>query len=69
MHVQNLSLSILGIESGLTKSIVGLTSVPDVQTGLTDTPTGLTSHDDPNSPVLEKSVSSNLEHDKADAID
>jgi hypothetical protein len=69
MHVHNLSLSVLDAETGLTGSTVGLTCVPDVQTGLTDTPIGLTGPIDPNSHVLEKSISSNLEHDKADAID
>jgi ribonuclease HI len=58
-HVQNLSLSVLGAETGLTSSKVGLTGVPNFQTNLTDTPTGLTGPADPNSPVLENSVSSN----------
>jgi transposase InsO family protein len=62
MHVQNLSLSVLGAEAGLT-------GVPGVQTSLTDTQTSLTGLADLNSPVLENSASSNLEHDKADAID
>jgi hypothetical protein len=52
----------MGVETGLTgSSTVGLTGVPDNQTGLTG-PT------DPNSPVLENSASSNLEHDKADVL-
>jgi hypothetical protein len=56
----------MGVETGLTgSSTVGLTGVPDNQTGLTNTPTGPT---DPNSPVLENSASSNLEHDKADVL-
>jgi hypothetical protein len=70
MHVQNFSLSILGPETSLTSSsTVGLTGVPNDQTDLTDTPTGLTTPADPNSLVLENSASSNLEHDKVDAID
>jgi hypothetical protein len=69
IHVQNLSLSVLGIETGLSGSIVGLTNVPGFQTGLIDTPTGMTGPADPNSLVLENSASRNLEHDKADAIE
>jgi hypothetical protein len=69
MHVQNLSLSVLGPETSLVGSTVGLTDVPDVQIGLTDTSTSLTGPANPNSHVLENLASSNLEHDKADAID
>jgi hypothetical protein len=69
MHVQNLSMSVLGIETSRTGSTVGLTSVPDIQTGLTDTPTSLTSLVDPNNLVLDNSASSNLEYEKAHAID
>jgi hypothetical protein len=69
MHVQNLSLFVLGAETGLTGSTVGLTNVLDVQTGLIDTPTGLTDLVDPNSIVLENSASSNLEYDMVSAID
>jgi hypothetical protein len=69
MHAQNLSLSVLGEKTNLIGSTVGLTGVPDVQTSLTNTPTGLTSPADHNSSFLENSASSNLEHDKADAID
>jgi ribonuclease HI len=54
MHVQNLFLSILGVETALTGNTVGLSDVPNVQTGLTDTPTGPT---DPNSSVLENLAS------------
>jgi hypothetical protein len=43
--------------------------VPDVQTSLTGTPIGLTIPVDPNSPILDNSGSSNLEYDKANAID
>jgi hypothetical protein len=49
MHVQNLSLSVLGAETSLTSSTVGLTGVPDVQT---NTPTSLIDHADPNNFVL-----------------
>jgi hypothetical protein len=69
VHVQNLFLSVLGVDTGLTGETVGLTNIPDVQTGLTDTPTsltGLTVHDNP---VLEDSTSNNLEHDRADVVD
>jgi hypothetical protein len=69
MHVQNLSLSVLGPETSLVGSTVGLTDVPDVQIGLTDTSTSLTGPANPNIHVLENLASSNLEHDKADAID
>jgi hypothetical protein len=69
LHVQNLSRSVLGIETSLSGSTVGLTNVPHFQTGLIDTPTGMTGPADPNSPVLENSASSNLELDKADAIE
>jgi hypothetical protein len=62
MHVQNMFLSLLGVETGL----IG---VPDVQTGLTDTPTGLTSHAVPDNPILKDLTSNNLGHDKADVID
>jgi hypothetical protein len=69
MHVQNMFLSVLGAETGMTSSTVGLTSVPDVQTGLTDTPTGMTGPAVPDNPILEDSTSNNLEHDKADVVD
>jgi ribonuclease HI len=69
VHVQNLFLSVLGAEAGLTGSTVSLTGVPNDQTGLTDTPTGLTGSVVPNNPVLEDSTSNNLEHDKADVAD
>jgi ribonuclease HI len=62
MHVQNLSPSVLGAETGLT-------DVPDIQTSLTNTPIDLTGPTNPNNPVLENSASSNLEQDKAYAID
>jgi hypothetical protein len=58
-----------GPETSLVGSTVGLTDVPDVQIGLTDTSTSLTGPTNPNSHVLENLASSNLEHDKADAID
>jgi hypothetical protein len=69
MHVQNMFLSVLGVETGLTGSTVGLTSVLDVQTYLTNTPTGLTGPAVPDNPILEDSTSNNLEHDKTDVID
>jgi hypothetical protein len=69
MYVQNLSLSVLGAETGLTGSPIGLTGVLGIQTGLIDTPTGLTDLADTNIPILENSASSNLEHDKTDVID
>jgi hypothetical protein len=69
MHVQNHSLSVLGAETGLTGSPIGLTGVHGAQTSLTDTPTGLTGPVVPDNPILENSVSSNLEHDKADIVD
>jgi hypothetical protein len=62
MHVQNLSLSVLGTGTGLTGNIVSLTGMPDEQTGLT----GLA---DPNSHVPENSASNSPEHDKTDVID
>jgi ribonuclease HI len=62
VHAQNLFLSVLGADTGLT-------GVPNVQTGLTDTPTGLTSPTVPNNPILEDSTSNNLEHDGADVVD
>jgi hypothetical protein len=52
MHVQNQSLSILGAETGLTGSPIGMPGVHGAQTGLTDTPTGLTSPTIPYNPVL-----------------
>jgi hypothetical protein len=69
MHVQNQSLSILGAETNLTGSPIGLTGVPGAQIGLTNTPTDLTDPAVPDNPVLENLASSNLEHDKADVID
>jgi hypothetical protein len=66
MHVQNLSLSVLGIETGLTGNTIGLTGMPDVQTGLTNISIGPA---DPNSSVLENSASNCPEQDKTDAID
>jgi hypothetical protein len=69
MHVQNQSLSILGVETGLTGSPIGMPSVHGAQTGLTDTPTGLTGPTIPYNPVLENSASSNLEHDNANVVD
>jgi hypothetical protein len=64
IHVQNQSLSVPGVEIGLTGSPIGLTGVPGAQSGLTDTPTSLISPTIPNNPVLENSASSNLKHDK-----
>jgi hypothetical protein len=69
MHVQNLSLSLLGAEIGLTGNKVGLTDMLDVQTSMTDTPFGLINPADPNSPVLENLASNGQEQDKADVID
>jgi hypothetical protein len=69
MHVQNLSLSLLGAEIGLISNKVGLTGMPDVRIGLTDTPIGLIGPADPNSPVLENSTSNGPEQDKVDVID
>jgi hypothetical protein len=58
----SVSLSVLGVETGLTGNIVGLTGVPDDQTGLT-VPAN------PNSPVLENLDSNGPEQDKASVID
>jgi hypothetical protein len=58
VHVQNLFLSVLGVDTGLT-------GVPDVQT---DTPTGLTGPAVPDNLVLEDSASNNLEHDRVDVV-
>jgi ribonuclease HI len=69
IHVQNLFWSVLGTETGLTSSTVGLIGVPDVQTDLTDTPTGLTGPAVPDNPILEDSASNNLEHDRVDVVD
>jgi hypothetical protein len=69
VHVQNLFLTVLGVDTSLTGGTVGLTGVPDVQTCLTDTPTGLTGPAVPDNPVLEDSASNNLEHDRADVVD
>jgi hypothetical protein len=52
-------LPVLGAETSLTGSTVGLTSVPDVQTGLTGTPTSLTGPAVPDNPVLKDSASNN----------
>jgi hypothetical protein len=62
MHVQNISLSVLGTQVILIDSTIGLTSVPDTQTGLTGPI-------DPNSHVLDNLAFSNLEYGKVDAID
>jgi hypothetical protein len=69
MHVQNQSLSILGVETGLTGSPIGMPGVHGAQTGLTDTPTGLTGPTISYNPILENSASSNLEHDNANVVD
>jgi hypothetical protein len=69
MHVQNMFMSVLGTDTGLTDGTVGMIGVPDVQTDLTDTPTGLTSPAVPDNPVLEDSASNNLEYDKANVVD
>jgi hypothetical protein len=62
VHVQNMFLSVLGTDTGLT-------GVPDIQTGLTNTPTSLIGHANPDNPILKNSTSNNLEHDRADAVD
>jgi hypothetical protein len=69
VHVQNMFMSVLGTDTGLTDGTVGMIGVPDVQTDLTDTPTGLTSPVVPDNPVLEDSASNNLEYDKANVVD
>jgi hypothetical protein len=69
MHVQNLSLSVMGAETSLTGITVGLIGVPDIQTGLTNTLTGMIDHADTNSLVLENLASNSPEQDKADVID
>jgi ribonuclease HI len=69
VHAQNLFLTILGTDTGLTNGTVGLTGVLDIQTGLTDTPTGLTAPAVPDNPVLEDLTSNNLEYDRADVVD
>jgi hypothetical protein len=56
------SLSVLGTE-------IGLTSTSEAQTGLTDPPIGQSGLAIPDSPILENSTSSDLEHDKADVVD
>jgi hypothetical protein len=43
--------------------------VPNIQTGPTNTSTGLTGPADPNSHVLENSVSNGPKQDKNDVID
>jgi ribonuclease HI len=66
-YVQNIkSLSVLGVETGLTGSLVNLTGVPGAQTGLTDPPTSQTYPVVPDSPILENSPSDGLKRDKAD---
>jgi hypothetical protein len=70
VHACAKSISVCsGTETSLTGSKVSLAGVTEIKTCPTDTPTGLTSPGDPNSPILENLASSNLEHDKADAID
>jgi hypothetical protein len=69
IYVQNLSLSALGAETGLTGNTISLTDVPDIQIGLTDTSTGLTGPADPSNSVLENLASNGPEQDKTDIID
>jgi hypothetical protein len=62
VHVQNMFLSVLGTDTGLT-------GVPDIQTDLTNTPTSLIGPAVPDNPILKDLTSNNLEHDRADVVD
>jgi hypothetical protein len=69
IHVQNLgSLTVLGIETGLTGSPIDLTGTLEAHTGLTGPPTGLIGLTVPGNPILENSASNGLQQDKADVI-